>query len=125
MKKKDDDSTVPTNPFMSALTALREGDVVLELGAAFSELVAMVKATRKPGTLTLKIVINAKGEQMIVVADKIDVKPPEHDKLDTLLYVEDDNTVSTRDPRQPKLIENVDAVRLTFPAAVANAGDQR
>lgn len=110
--------------FVSTLGMLRGGVVLPELDNALTELVGAVKATGKPGSITLTLsVAPAKGggTNMLFVGDVVAVKPPKIDREQTLVFATDDNTLSRRDPRQPDLpgVRDQGEVRAFVPREVS------
>lgn len=103
--------------FTDTLADIRNGDVIGELTAELMELVARVKATGRPGTLTLTLKVKnaSKGSgSALVIQDDIKVKLPTTEKGETFLFATEDGQLQRNDPRQPRLVD------LDGPATVAN-----
>jgi hypothetical protein len=93
--------------FAEVLKDVRDGDLVLELATKMQDLVAAVKATDKAGKLTLTLQLKSmKQGAMLVLQDDIKLVLPEPDRQDTtFVWATEDNDLTRRDPRQPKLPE--------------------
>lgn len=92
--------------FIETLKDLRGGALPGELGAELQRVVAAVRATGKSGALVLTLDIaplKQAGENTVIVTDTLRVKVPEPLKPTTILYADDDNTLTRKDPRQPEL----------------------
>lgn len=83
---------------------IRRGTFLAEVGEELAELLAAVRETGKAGTLTVKLKIDPmKGEggrAEVFITDTVTVTKPKPEKSTTLMYVQDDGTLSRRDPRQ-------------------------
>lgn len=92
--------------FIATLEAMRDGDVVNELQAQLTDIVATVRATGKPGKLSLILTVkpmkNAEPHMLLIGSD-IKVTLPKLDKSDTFMYATNENALTRRDPRQPEL----------------------
>ena len=93
------------NAFLAALTDLRGGETLAELHHALIQLVGDVRSIGKTGKLTLTLnVALAKGSTAtILVTDELKLSEPKPDKEVTIMFADDNNRVSRRDPRQPDL----------------------
>ena len=93
------------NAFLEALRELRSGESLADLHEALRSLVGHVRSVGKSGTLTLTLSVSlAKGStHTLVIADELKLKEPKPDREVTFMYADDDNRLSRRDPRQPKL----------------------
>ena len=69
------------------------------------DLVAAVTATEKGGELTLKLkLMPLKQGSMLVLKDSVKLVLPEPEREDTtFVFATEDNDLTRRDPRQPKL----------------------
>jgi hypothetical protein len=125
-------STVsPNNAFLEALAELGGGTTQADLHRAMVELVGAVRSVGRAGKLTLTLSIGlAKGStHTIIVSDDIKVAEPKPDRESTIMFADDANRLSRRDPRQPKLPEmadgklrGADAEVREFPRIAANSG---
>lgn len=93
--------------FAEVLKDVRDGDLVVELAAKMQDLVARVKETEKSGKLTLTLTLAPlKQGGMLVLRDEIKLVLPEPERQDTtFVFATEDNDLTRRDPRQPKLPE--------------------
>ena len=91
--------------FIKTVSELAYGGAVGEYDAALRDLVAACIETRKGGTftLTLKVEPDRAGGTQVTVSDAFKVSRPEHDRLNTIFYVQRDGSLGRRDPRQPEL----------------------
>lgn len=86
------------------LKDIREGALLLELPQQLADLVGAVKATGKGGKLTLTLSIKPlEGSNQVLIQDEVRVAKPEPSRPKTVLYITEENELSRRDPRQPKL----------------------
>ncbi len=100
------DDAVTPDPFSTLLVDLRGGEALNDASAALAKLVGDIRATGKGGsiTLTLEIAPVTKGNTTtLVVVDAIKVKPPRIDPGSTIVFADEENHLSRRDPRQPEL----------------------
>lgn len=86
-----------------SLHLIREGELAREIDDAIREATEAARSTNKTATVSLKLKIKPKSHNQIIVRDDLKVVLPEPEKEDTTLFVTDDNMLSRRDPRQPKL----------------------
>lgn len=93
--------------FADVLKDIREGDLAVELAAKMQDLVAAVRATEKGGKLTLTLhLAPLKQGGMLALRDEVKIVLPEPERQDTtFVFATDDNDLTRRDPRQPKLPE--------------------
>lgn len=117
------EGVITTNAFLDALKEIRGGETLAELHHAINALVGAVRSVGKTGTLTLKLnVALAQGSTAtVVVTDDLTVKEPKPDREITILFADEANRLSRRDPRQPKL-PPMDEAR---PATARPAADVR
>lgn len=91
---------------LDTIGLLRDGLLVDELDDALSTVVGAVRASGKPGkvtlTLTIKAVKQGKGE-IVAIDDDVKAKLPPSDKGGTLLYSDDAGTLTRDNPKQPRL----------------------
>jgi hypothetical protein len=89
------------------LGSLRDGMTRVELAEAVHELVSAVRDTGKKASLTLKLTVapatNISNDHTLIVTDDIAVTYPKRDKSSTILFADEDNQLTRRDPRQPRL----------------------
>lgn len=86
------------------LKDIRDGALLTELPLQLTELVSAVRATGKGGKLTLTLSIKPlSGSNQVLITDDVRVAMPEPDRPTTVLFITDDNELTRRDPRQPKL----------------------
>lgn len=93
--------------FTDQMKDIREGAVLTELGEHLAGLLDAVRATRKGGKLTLAITVKPlEGtENQVLISDDITTAMPQPTKKATVMFVTEENELSRRDPRQPKLPE--------------------
>lgn len=91
--------------FAETLKDIREGALLTELPQALQEVLAAVRATGKAGKLTLTLSIKPLegSANSILISDDVKTTLPEPTRLTTVMFVTDDNELTRRDPRQPKL----------------------
>ncbi|MBF6459831.1 hypothetical protein IU433_12365 [Nocardia puris] len=89
-------------PFVDFLVELRRGRVAVELTEALHELIAQVKDTGKPGSLSLVIKVSKqkKTEGMLVIDDNVITKMPPRDRDSSLWFVDHDGNPTRQDPNQ-------------------------
>lgn len=88
---------------VEALMALNDGGAIEELATEVRSCVAAVTATGKKGSVTLTLNIAPNGKDAVKIIDKVAVKLPKADGVETMFYVTDEAGLSRRDPRQPSL----------------------
>lgn len=93
--------------FSEVLKEVRDGDLATELAAKMQDLVAAVKATDKAGKIQLTLTLKPlKQGAMLVLQDDVKLVLPEPEREDTtFVFATEDNDLTRRDPRQPKLPE--------------------
>ena len=89
-------------PFATWLIEQSGGKTHEELSAALYDLVARVRDTGKKGSVSLTVnVAPLKGDiDVLVVADEIKLRLPEHDRKASLFYPDRDGNLTRRDPNQ-------------------------
>lgn len=95
--------TVKQNSFTTLIQDLRGGETILDLDAILKQLIGDVRSINKAGVLTIQIKIAPSGQATLLITDEITVKPPKLERETTVMFADDNNNVSRRDPRQPKL----------------------
>lgn len=90
--------------FLDALLMMQDGGLVPDLNHDLTALIGNVRSQGKKGSLTVVLEVKPKGNgsQVIVTAD-VKLKNPRVDRENTVLYADDNNKLSRRDPRQPVL----------------------
>ncbi len=93
------------NAFPAALGDLRSGETLADLHRALTDLVGAVRSVGKGGEirLTLKVALAQGSTSTLVVTDDVKVKEPKPAREITILFADDANHLSRRDPRQPRL----------------------
>ncbi|UGQ45102.1 hypothetical protein [Massilia endophytica] len=86
---------------------LRDGRAHAEMTGQLSELLAAVKETGKPGSLTLKIDVKPSGRgsdvDKVSIIDTITAKVPKPDRGSDFFWLTEDNDLSRNHPRQHNL----------------------
>jgi hypothetical protein len=96
-------ATEPRIDFLELLRLLREGDAAHDASQALSAVVEAVKATGKPGHLTLKVKIapTVKGNaEKVEVKDDIDVTLPKPEHDGSLFYTLEDGQLTRHSTKQ-------------------------
>lgn len=97
------DTTEPEiRPFATWLLEQSGGKTHEELSEALYDLVGRVRDTGKKGSVSLTVnVAPLKGDiDVLVVADEIKLRLPEHDRKASLFYPDKDGNLTRRDPNQ-------------------------
>lgn len=114
--------------FTDVLADIRNGDVITDLTDELRELVARVRETGRPGslTLTLKVKQMSKGVgSALVIEDDIKKKLPVAEKGTTVLFATEDGELQRNDPRQPRLIDIEPRGEVaTMPSAAGQGGSK-
>jgi hypothetical protein len=77
-------------PFANWLALQRKGTLANELATAMANVNQAVLETGKPGTITLTIKVKATGDEVSVsVTDEVKVKAPEHDRGQSIFFVDE------------------------------------
>jgi len=87
---------------MEILQELREGVCLLDLSDKLQEATAAAMKTGKKAVVTLKLTITPQGTQAIV-KDDIEAKVPIFPVQPTVMFVDDENNLTRRSPRQMSL----------------------
>lgn len=97
-----DPEDVHIRPFASWLQEQAGGKSHDELGEALYDLVQRVKDTGKKGTVTYTIEVGPmKGDKdVLVIADAIKLRLPEHDRKASLFYTDKVGNLTRQDPNQ-------------------------
>lgn len=93
--------------FTDTLKDIREGAVLTELAEHMAGLLDAVRATGKGGKLTLSISVKPLDgtANQVLISDDIKTVVPEPNRPTTVMFVTEENELTRRDPRQPKLPE--------------------
>lgn len=103
MPDQDDDTPKIVRPFADFLREQRSGSLHAELSEALQEITLAVAEHRKPGKLTLSIIINPmKGEGMVAVTDDVKPSVPQADRGAAYFYTDADGNLRREDPNQMK-----------------------
>jgi hypothetical protein len=104
-------AALPEGGFLQTLQTMRKGCSLADLEANMRELVAHVRRTRKPGSMTWKVKVspNSKGNvEILAIDDDVSIKLPKTEGGVTIYYADDDGRLLRNDPRQmehPALVE--------------------
>lgn len=90
------------HPFSEWLASYGAGSLDDKLTAGLAERAGDVVLLDKPGTLTLKLTVQAKGGG-VVVTPGLKLSPPESKDGGQFFYVDAEGNLSRRDPNQPQL----------------------
>lgn len=102
---------LPEGGFLATLQTMRKGVSLADLDANMRELVAHVRRTRKPGTMTWKVKVspNSKGNvEILAIDDEVSIKLPKTDGGVTIYFADDDGRLMRNDPKQlemPSVVE--------------------
>lgn len=100
------DTTEELRPFAAFLHELAKGRTHDELSRALRDVTSAVKDTGKAGSLVLRIDIKPhKNDDAVTVSDKVTVKVPEYERLDSIFFVDDDANLVRNDPHQPSIFD--------------------
>lgn len=97
----DEGGTI-VRPFADWLREQSSGKTHEELSDALYDLIGRVRDTGKKGTVTLVVsVAPLKGDSnVLIVADEIKLRLPEHDRKASLFYPDEHGNLTRRDPNQ-------------------------
>lgn len=87
-------------PFVEWLATYKKGETDGELTHELRTLIEQVQETGKPGTITLTLRVSRKGERQVNVIEDIKVKTPQHDRSETIYFVDQHLNLQRNDPRQ-------------------------
>jgi hypothetical protein len=102
------------NSFTRTLNNINAGQSVTDLSEELSKVVAAVKLTGKPGSLSYKITIkpaSQRGIMKLEIEDDITSKIPKIGRERVFFFASDDNLLTRDDPRQMNLSLKVIAER--------------
>lgn len=99
------EATPCVRTFIDLLRELNEGSVHDQLSAELQALTEAVARHRKAGTLTLTIAIKPSTANAFAyfVAHDIKVKAPAPDKQSDLMFINDDNKLQRKHPKQNEI----------------------
>lgn len=87
--------------FTDYLREIDKGRLNEILSGEMQALVEAVHATDKKGSITLKIELEPKGEDTVVLTTKVDAKVPKEGAKPSLFFIDEDSfNLTRRDPRQ-------------------------
>jgi hypothetical protein len=92
--------------FPETILQLNNGAAVAELSAALARVLAAVRESGKPGSITFTVSVKpaSKGiTNVVMVEAQTKTKLPEPERGMTVFYVTDDNRLVRNDPRQQQL----------------------
>ena len=90
-------------PFADFLA--QQGRAHQELTEGLHDLIAAVKDTGKAGTLTLtiKVAVDMKNDEILRVSDNVVLKAPAHDRGERIYYADRTGNLTRSNPNQPEL----------------------
>jgi hypothetical protein len=105
--KQDTEQQQEPRPFATFLLETNKGRSHEELSRGMQELVAEVRRTGKPGSISYTVTIKpATGrEDAVVVTDQIVRKVPKGERATSMFFVTDDNDLVRNDPTQPSIFD--------------------
>jgi len=92
--------------YPDTILQLNNGAAVAELTSALTKILAAVRESGKPGSITFTVTVKpaSKGvTSVVMVESKIKTQLPEPDRGMTVFYLTDDNRLVRNDPRQQAL----------------------
>lgn len=106
MKTQIIEPETPTqNAYALLVAGQRDGDCLLEASEKLTDLVQKVRDRLRPGVITLKITISpANGAKVVTITDEIIVKMPKEEKEATLMFTNEDGTLTRKNPDQKELV---------------------
>ena len=97
--------------FTDYLREIDKGRLNEILSSEMQSLVEAVYATAKKGSLTLKIELEPKGEDTVVLTTKVDAKVPKEGAKPALYFVDEDAfNLTRRDPRQMDIQDHLQPI---------------
>jgi len=90
---------------IATLADLRKGGFVDDLSDAIAEVTTAVIAHKKAGTITIKLAIKPceSAENALFIQDDIKASPPREVKPVTLMFSDEEGSLTREDPQQPNL----------------------
>lgn len=101
---------MPKEPIATVLADVREGQLVADIDEAVARAVEAARETNKVATVKVTIKVKPKSANQIIIRDDVKTTLPEPERPDTTLFVDENNKLSRRDPRQPRLLDQVATV---------------
>lgn len=110
--------------FAAVLASIRPKTDV-ELAEKLSKLIEEVKFTGKKGTLSIIFEIKPVdgGGQLVIVNDRISVKPPERTREGSTAFITDINGLSRTDPTTSPLFTDDEDIRTPYGTADPKSGE--
>ncbi len=98
---------------LSIIGQIRRGQLVEELSELVAALSRDVVASRKAGSITIKLVVRPSklAENGVEMADSVSVKVPPRETKPTLFFASAEGALTRDDPRQGELPINVVGIR--------------
>ena len=101
------------NSYVITLSSIRNGDLINELSLKMAELVGVVRETGKPGSILVELKARPGmlrgNSNAVIIQDKTTLKLPEAEKVESLFFATESNTLQRTDPNQPELtLKSVD-----------------
>ena len=91
-------------PITDVLRSLRGGVLIDDATTALAAIVTATMESGKPGKVTIELTINKMGRTgAVIVRDKLTVKMPKEEQLETIMYASPEGSLLTQDPRQATL----------------------
>lgn len=94
---------VPTKPFVQWLQEHKHGEFDTELTARLRELIDAVQDTGKNGTITLVLKVERRSDRQVTVKEDVKLKLPEHDRSESIYFVDGAGNLTRTDPQQEVL----------------------
>jgi hypothetical protein len=94
-----------SNSFLSTLQRHRGGGLLADASDKLAAVVAGVRATGRPGQLTVKLTVKPaqRGQSAVVLTDVVEAKAPRVEAEASFWFADDDGLLRTTDPRQKEL----------------------
>lgn len=101
------------NTFVVTFANVRNGALIDELSLKMADLVGAVRETGKPGSLLVEFKVRPgmlRGNtNAVIIQDKTTLKLPEAEKVESLFFATEQNTLQRTDPNQPEFnLKSVD-----------------
>lgn len=94
-----------SNSFLTTLQRHRGGGLLADASERLAAVVAGVRATGRPGQLTVKLTVKPaqRGQSAVVLTDVVEAKAPRVEAEASFWFADDDGLLRTTDPRQKEL----------------------